>query len=149
VEALKVLRRQVKALWKLEEDLPPKQRERHQWQLVAVQNEVPYLVGKGGANTFFYKVGNGNEMQYGLPDDVLAVIDKWCGERYVMYGITKSRQWERAKRKTKDLASLQTRTPDKFIDSYIVGLNSDGTLDRLFVLKRGFDANRWVPVKTK
>lgn len=146
---LKLLRKQVKAAWKLEEDLPPKLRESHQWQFLAFQNKVPYLVGKGGANTFFYKVGEKGKMEYGLPDEVFAVIDKWCGDQYVMYAITRSKNIAKARRTSRNLQELLARTHSKYADYYITGLRVDDTMVRLYVMMSGLmGKHKWVKVSS-
>ncbi len=146
MQALRLLRKQVRALWKLEETLPPEQRTMHSWQLVAMQSDVPYLVGKGGANTFFYRIGTKGEMTHVMPDEMMAVLDKWTADRYVVYAITRS-TLAKAKRQSKSLQELKERVHSKYCGYFIVGVGSDGKLTKLFTLKTGLTSNVWVPVK--
>lgn len=144
MQALKLLRRQVRSMWKLEEDMPPKARENHQWQFVAIQSGVPYLVGKGGANTFFYKIGANGEMKYGMPDEVFAVLDKWTAARFVVYGISRGKDLERPRRTSETLADLTRRLHDKYDKCFIFGLTSEGERVKLYSFKRGLMGNEWI-----
>ena len=63
MKQLALLNRRVRAMWKLEAELPPQERELHSWQFTATQGGVTYLVGKGSANTFFTRVDEG-EIEY-------------------------------------------------------------------------------------
>ena len=144
---LKLLRRQVRSAWALEKDLPPAEREKMQWQFLAMQSGVPYLVGKGGANTFFYRIGEKGNMEYLMPDDMFALMDKWTADRYVLFAITKSKKIEKAKRKSKDVKDLLKRTNIKYAEYFIVGLTPEGELVRLYSFKTGLTGNAWVPIK--
>lgn len=147
MNALKHLRKQVRALWKLEEAMPPDQREQHTWQLTANQAGVLYLMGKGGANTFFYRIGEKGELKYVMPDEAFAILDKWTADRYVMYAITKSKKLAKAKRQSKNIEELKGRTHSKYSGHHIVGFNADGSCIRLFTFRTGLTGNEWVPVK--
>jgi hypothetical protein len=145
---LRLLRKQVRALWKLEEDLPPNMRENHQWQCLAMQSGIPYLVGKGGANTFFYRIGEKDEMQYALPDDMFSIMDKWLAQDYMMYAITKKRDISNAPQ-SQSLDKLMKRTDDYYVGYYIVGITQNQSVVRLYTLKSGLRSNQWVPFKPK
>lgn len=144
MQALKLLRRQVRSTWKLEEELPPKVRENHQWQFVAIQNGIPYLVGKGGANTFFYRIGEKGKMEYLMPDDMFAILDKWTADKFVIYGISKGSNLNKTRRTSKSLQDLLNRTHDKYKGCSIIGLTAEGERKRLYVFKRGLMGNEWV-----
>lgn len=146
---LKLLRKRVKAMWKMEEELSPPERKLHQWQFLSTQTGIPYLVGKGDANTFFYKIGEKGEMQYVMPDKMFAILDKWCGEKYVMYAIARNSNVKKAKRQSKVLADLLKRTHSKYADYHIVGITADSRVDKLYSMKTGLTANQWVPLKVK
>lgn len=147
MNALKHLRKQAKALWKLEEAMPPKDREKHTWQLTANQGGVMYLFGKGGANTFFWRVGEKAKPEYAMPDEAFAVLDKWASDKFAVYAITKSPKLQKAKRQSKSVEDLKSRTHSKYSGHYIVGFNADGTCVRLFTFRTGLTGNEWVPVK--
>lgn len=148
--ALRLLRRQVRAAWKLEENLPPDERELSSWQFVARQGDVLYLVGKGGHNTFFYRIGEKGEVQYLMPDEMFVILDKWTADRYVRYAITKGTDFaafEKSKKQARTMAELQRYVDDKYIGRYIVGLTNDGRVARILTLKSGLTRNDWVPAK--
>ncbi len=145
---LRILRKQVQAMWKIEEGLSPNEREHHQWQVLAMQGGVPYIVGKGGANTFFYKVGATEEMQYALPDKMFAIIDGWLREPYVLYAITSSRDFSDAPQST-SLEKLKGKTKDRYVGMYLVGVTSDNRVIRLFKLDKGLRSNQWIPFGQK
>ncbi len=143
---LRILQKQVRALWKIEEGLSPNEREHHQWQVLAMQGGVPHIVGKGGANTFFYKVGADAEMQYALPDKMFAIIDGWLRQSFVTYAIASSRDLTGAPT-AHDVEKLKLKVKDKYVGKYIVGVTSDGKCVRLFKLNSGLRNNQWVPFK--
>lgn len=145
---LKLLRKRVKAMWAAEADLSPNERELHQWQFLTMQSNVPYLVGKGGANTFFYRVGESGETKYAMPDEMFTILDKWVNSNFALFAITKSRDIKDAPCAT-DINALLKKTKDKYVGYFIVGITPDQRIVRLHVLKRGLSKNQWVPFKPK
>lgn len=144
---LKLLRKRVKTMWAMEADLSPNERELHQWQILAYQTSIPYLVGKGGANTFFYRIGEG-QMQYAMPDEMFAILDKWLGAEYVSFTISKTKNLGNAPIRSTKEAFLKV-TKDKYLGYYLIGLKSNGDLARLYKLEQGLKGNQWVPFKAK
>lgn len=143
---LKLLRKRVHAMWKLEAHLPPQEREHHMWQTSAVQGGVTYIVGKGGANTFFARIDE-SKIKYMMPDECFALIDKWIGRTYVVYAITKSKKLEAAKVKSQSLKKLKQVLNDDYVGHHIVGFDAHGDATRLFTLTSGLRSNQWVPHK--
>lgn len=145
---LRLLRKRVRAMWKLEEDLSPNERENHQWQFLSMQSGVPYLVGKGGANTFFYRIGEKGEMKYVLPDEMFAIMDKWLALDYMLFAITSSRNIEKAPQ-SNSLETLKANKKDKHVGKFIVGITPDRRVIRLYKLESGLRGNQWVRFKGK
>lgn len=145
---LKVLRKQVKALWAIEEKLSPNERVHHQWQIVATQGKLTYLVGKGDANTFFWSK-NGAEMQYGYPEQAFQVIDSWMKASYTVYAITKSRDWSKSKAISSKEDELLLITDDRYVGRYLVGVTADQRVIPLYRLEKGLRGNQWVKHKRK
>lgn len=145
---LKLLRKRVKTLWDMEARLPPQEREFHSWQVACQQGGVTYVVGKGGANTFYARI-NDNEPKYLMPDDCFALIDKWIGRKYAMYGISKSKRMEKALVTSVSLKKLKSSTDDKYLDYFIVGYDSQGDAERLYKLQGGLQSNEWTPFRRK
>lgn len=145
---LRLLRKRIRAMWKLEEDLSPNERENHQWQCLAMQSGVPYLVGKGGANTFFYRIGEKGEMKYVLPDEMFAIMDKWLALDYMLFAITNSRNIEKAPQ-SNSLDKLKANKKDKHVGKFIVGITPDRRIIRLYKLESGLRGNQWVKFQAK
>ena len=139
------LRSQVKACLEKEAKLSPNDRKKHQWQFLTTLNGVTYIVGKGGANTMFYSVGNG-ERKLCHPKEMLDIISSWGKAKYAMYAIGKKRD-------------AYTHGPSEDIDTlleeqgepgeYIVGMTSDGKVVRLYEAKKGISSTIWVPFERK
>lgn len=74
----KAMRSKVFSLLKAEEKLSVNERKNQQWQLLfQITGFGDYVVGKGGVNTMFYTVNDG-ERKLCLPEEMLAIIDNWC-----------------------------------------------------------------------
>lgn len=146
MKQLALLRKRVRAMWKLEADLPPQEREHHSWQFTATQGGVTYLVGKGSANTFFTRIEEG-ELKYMLPDACFALMDEWLGSKYVMYLLTKSKNPAKAKMRSTTIDALKVVTDTEFTGYYIVGLTPLGEVVRLYKLTAGLRKNQWIKFK--
>lgn len=147
MECLKLLRKRVVQAWKLEETLSPEERRQHSWQFVSRQGGVPYLVGKGDANTFYYSV-NGKTIKYLMPDDMFALMDTWVKKPYVSYVLTKSKNIEKAPIAT-NVKTLLKKTQSKYIGYYIAGITSTGKLVKLYKLEKGLMSSEWIKVSKK
>lgn len=145
MEQIKTLRKRIRAIWKQEEDSPPQVRKLFQWQMLAYQNGIPYVVGKADANTFFYQVGSDGVMEYVMPDKMFEVMDSWCSSRYLYYSIAKGSKVSK-KLRADDPNNLLKRTHDKYAGCYIVGVSTTG-VERLYKLKQGLTGNMWVKQK--
>jgi hypothetical protein len=74
---LKMMRRKVKALMDIELEQPKEVRECQQWQLLFhIPSMGQVVVGKGGINTMFHIVADGERVLC-LPDKMLEQIDLW------------------------------------------------------------------------
>lgn len=137
-----LLRKQVKQAWKLEQFLLPSERKVYAWQFSVNLNEIVYLVGKMDANTFYYSINESDPITC-MPDDLISIVDSWIASSYVLYAITKSKNISNVP-KSKDLSELLEMTDKKYSDHYIVGMDSDGKLNRLFSMKAGLTSQRWI-----
>jgi hypothetical protein len=143
-----VLRRQVRALWRLEEDMSPKKREAFSWQLVAAVGKMVYLVGKGGANTFFYKIGENGKLKYVMPDTMLSILDGWCMPSFVSYAIVRRVNGDmKTVRSSLVVKDLLARTQSKYSGCRIVGYAHDGAVTPLYKFKNGLFGSSWVTMK--
>lgn len=138
------LRAQVKASLEREAKLSPNERRMFQWQFFATVNNVTYIVGKGGANTMFYMVGEG-ERKLLSPADMLDKISEWASSKFSMYAVCKKPSaFSHGPFPNIKQALAVKDAPKK---SYIVGLTPDRKVVRLYKLKSGLMQDEWVPFK--
>lgn len=146
METIRLLRKQVLSSWKAEELLDPNQRRKFSWQFAARYHNIPILVGKGDANTFYWSINNG-AMKYGMPSEILGVMNTWINSKYPLYAITKSKDLSNAVvSDSLDFLKSNTKVPS---GSYIIGLGDAGRKVRLFRLEQGLNKRTWVPHKPK
>lgn len=140
------LRQQVRACLERESKLTPSERKLHQWQFVTTVAGVPYVVGKGGANTMFYQVGIKGERKLCMPKEMLDIISDWNKSKYAMYAICKTKSKYRVGPVPKIDGLLEgTGRPGE----YIVGITSENKVVRLYICKSGITESVWVPFKSE
>ena len=140
------LRQQVKSCLEREAKMSPEQRKQHQWQFITTVAGVPYIVGKGGANTMFYQIGTKGERSLCMPKDMLEIISSWAGAKFAMYAIgRKPNTYSQGPFPELD----QAKECDADNGEYIVGITKDGKVKRLFQMKSGITGSKWVPFKGK
>jgi hypothetical protein len=147
METLKLLRKQVLTAWKSEETLPPDIRRLYSWQFVCRHNDIPYLVGKGDANTFYYSI-NGNDIQYVMPSEMLDILNGWVNSKYTLYAITRTKKIK-TKHTSTNLDNLLSVKIPKLVGYFIVGIKSDGSVVRLYRLTSGLKGVTWIKFKGK
>lgn len=147
MEPLKLLRKQVLTAWKAEETLSPDIRRLYSWQFVCRHNNVPYLVGKGDANTFYYSI-NGSEPSYVMPSEMLDILNSWVNSKYALYAITKTKKLNTKYTSTNIDDLLKLKKP-KMVGYYIVGVKSDSSVVRLYKLVSGLKGSTWIKFKGK
>ena len=77
VVVLRALKQKVQQLLAIEFKMTQAERQCQQWQLLfQIKGMGQVVVGKGGINTMFYQVGNG-ERELCLPQKLGEVIDTW------------------------------------------------------------------------
>jgi hypothetical protein len=144
---LKLLLTKAKYLLYLESKLSAHECALHQWQLLATHGSVLYIVGKGGANTCFYKIGD-DERQVCYPNDLIEFLTKLAAQKYSSYSIYT---------KDKKLVKKGINTLDKALaigpvgsGMWIVGLSStDNVKRRLYYSVSGLKSCDWVKYQKK
>lgn len=141
------LRAQVKSCLEKEAKLSPNERRMFQWQFFATVNGVTYIVGKGGANTMFYMIGEQGERQLCAPEVMLNIISSWAGAKFAMYAICKKPDAFTHGPFITEKEALSVKDAPE--GSFIVGLTPDNKVIRLYKLKSGLMDDKWVPFKPK
>lgn len=144
---LRHLLTKAKYLLYLESKLRPEECALHQWQLLATHGNVLYIVGKGGANTCFYKIGD-DERQICYPNDLIEFLTKLAAQKYSSYSIyTKDKKLVKKGLNTLDKALAII---PKSSGMWIVGISStDNVKRRLYYSVSGLRANDWVKYQKK
>lgn len=140
---LKNLYEKVRRSLLLESDLTEQQRTHHQWQFIVTLGSITYVVGKGGANTMFYKIGD-NEIKYCLPTEMLDKILDWSRRTYVRYAVVDSS----GKQVTShaNLDAMLKKFPKKFNTYNIVGITASDKMEPLYKLTRALGSFAWQPL---
>lgn len=123
--SLKILNRQFRALMNIEQTLSPAQRKLNQFQLLATEGLITYIVGKGGANTIFYSVNQG-ERKLCYPDEMLAILKEWTST--VTCAVF--RNDKRISKPTTDVKRILAVTNAKYLRCTINELSGDGSKGR-------------------
>lgn len=140
-EHLKHLLAKTKALFSLEGKLQNADKEKHQWQLYMNVGGLQFIVGKGGINTAFYKIGD-EERQVCYPHELVTFLTKLAKRKHVAYAVY-----------TKDKKcifgpTLELETCLKFKKckpgAFIVGINEHNKLLRLYYSSPGLHALQWL-----
>lgn len=144
-----VLRKQVKTALNTELTYDADVRASFDWQFTVNCGGQTYLVGKTGANTCYYRGPTDHDLVALYPDELLKKIDEWSQGDYVSY-----RMWHKPRDKvcgyhgSPDVDTILAVMPPKFMEGlYIQGIRSDGTMVRLYRLKKGLSGMRWVKLK--
>ena len=148
LNCLSVLRKQVRALLATEEGMNIDQRKCFEWQLLVHVGAVPYVVGKAGANTMYFRIGapkEGVEPEVMYPDEMLALIDGWCKSTYAVFQIRVGSEVALDGIETED-AALKKKPKTFQKNMHIVGVKANGQVDDLHVLKSGLNGLHWVKV---
>lgn len=84
VEMFKIMKQKVFQLLQAEGKMNMTERSCQQWQLLfTIPGKGQVIVGKGGINTMFYIINEG-ERKLCLPSDMLDKIDKWIAKASVV-----------------------------------------------------------------
>lgn len=142
---LKNLYDKVRRCLLLEADLTEQQRTHHQWQFIVTLGSITYVVGKGGANTMFYKIGD-NEIKYCLPTEMLDKILEWSRRTYVRYAIVNTENNQVMSHANLDV--ILKKLPKKFGKYNIVGVTASDTTDTLYKLTQALGTLAWQPIDT-
>lgn len=146
MNVFRVLHSQVKKSLLEESRLSEDERRCFQWQFLASVGGVTYLVGKGGANTCFYRVGDTGEIQYCHPQPLLDIIKSWGGSEYAMYAVVKNKPGCGVAGPFPDLEEAKDYIPDdikKGDKFYILGYTPESKSKRLFVLSSSLKGHSW------
>ena len=130
-----------KYLLHLESKLEPEERALHQWQLLTKRSGVQYICGKGGANTCFIIIGDGERTLY-YPEDFIKQLAALAKQKYGSYGI-----WDKKAEKLygpwPQLDVPKKRVP-KRSTLVIVGIDDAGKQHEIFYASKGLDGISWV-----
>ena len=138
----KILHDQVKGALTKEASLTPEERKLFQWQFLVTVAGVTYLVGKGGANTMFYRINDGS-MEYKYPDEMLEIVKSWSGEKYSSYALYKGKK--KGKNTYATLDDVRGKVPKEYKSNlYIVGETKEGKKTRLFKLHDTLEGLKWI-----
>lgn len=138
----KILHDQVKGALTKEASLSPEERKLFQWQFLVTVANLTYLVGKGGANTMFYRINDG-EMKYEYPDKMLDIVKSWSGEKYSAFALYKGKK--KGKKTYATLEEAKGKLPKDFVNNlYIVGETKEGKKTRLFKLHDTLSGVKWI-----
>jgi hypothetical protein len=134
----------VKALLKVESPHSKDERSAQQWQLLFQIDGTQFIVGKGGVNTTFYTVGDG-ERKLCYPDELLEFLESLVRKATPVFAI-----YSKTGKKLKSgiLSENDALNEDATVGCYIVGM-SNGKKKRLYVRKRGLFDVVWQPFKSK
>lgn len=138
----KAMRHKVFTLLKTESKLSLLERKNQQWQLLfQIKGYGSYVLGKGGINTMFYTIDDG-ERKLCYPDDLLALIDTWIEESdKTGFGILNS-----SGKLIRNVATQKEALDFKAkVGAHIVRI-ADGTQTRLFVRVEGLFNKSWKPL---
>lgn len=148
LNCLSILRKQVRALLATEEGMNIDQRKCFEWQLLVHVGGVPYVVGKAGANTMYFRIGIPTpnvEPEVMYPDEMLALIDGWCKSTYSVFQIRVGKEVVLDGLETEE-AALKKKPKSFEKNMHIVGVKSNGQIDDLHVLKNGLKGLHWVKI---
>jgi hypothetical protein len=131
-----------------EAKLSPEDRKQMQWQFLTTIGDLTYIVGKGGANTMFYMVGDAPRVIC-TPKEMVGVMDAWIGSKFSHYVICDSKKKVFSKPTSDVNRILKKADPVKYASNFIAGVTNDGKLIRLYEAKKGLTKASWVEFKKK
>jgi hypothetical protein len=137
-----ILFNQVKSALDKESSLSPSERKLFQWQFLLTVAGISYLVGKGGSNTMFYKIGD-TDLSYDYPENMLNLIKSWSKRKFVSYS------WFKGSKRGKTIyyseKEAKSKVPKSFYsDFYIVGETKEGKKIKLFKLHQTLSDLKWI-----
>ena len=138
---LKHLLAKVRALFALESKLTNEQKGMHQWQLLTEYGGVQYVVGKGGINTAFYKIGD-EERQVCYPEELIIFLTNLTKQKYASFAIC-NKQKQVVYGPFPELGKCKGKVPKK-PGFYIVGIDERKKLHRLYYNVVGLSSTDWV-----
>jgi len=146
VQMFKAMKQKVFRLLEAEAKMNVAERRAQQWQLLfQIDGHGQYIVGKGGVNTMFYKVGDA-ERELCLPADLLDKIDTWVAlAGQITYCIMRD-----GKVIKRNLSESEAKTYKKAqVGDYLCSI-SDGKRRRLMKMSKGLmGKSAWKPYEKK
>ena len=134
----------VKALLKVESGQTLEERKSQQWQLLFDIDNTKFIVGKGGANTMFYTVGD-KERVLCYPDELLSFLSKFVEHKHSTYAIYSDKGRPITTGILSEDEALKLTAP---VGYYIVAMEN-AKKKRLYVRKSGVFEHVWQPFKPK
>jgi hypothetical protein len=132
--------RQARSLLKREMMFQPKEREKLSWMLMVEFLGAKIMLGKGGANTLFYTLGNGDR-QIGFPNVIIDYFDKLGRQPFALYTVTYGDKRRGFYDKDHALA-IKPKTGMR-----IVGTKHNGEKQPAYVAKKNLAGKtKWMPL---
>lgn len=142
VDVLKILRDQVRKALSVETTMTVENRKLFGWQFVAIHAGENFVVGKTGANTMYYRIGNDPSVEPNVcyPDEMLDILDTWVRSTYPMYRIVGGHEVVKSSTSLDVLLNMKP----KFSPAAIVGVTSKGKQVKLFEYRSALNGSLWV-----
>jgi hypothetical protein len=136
----------VKRLLASEASLTAEECKQNQWQLLTTYGNLLYIVGRGGANTCFYKIGD-SERQVCYPDELVNFLTNLISQKYASYSVY-SKERKLIKRGFISLDDALAYTPSG-AGMWIVGITPDNRKRKLYYSVSGLRSNDWIRLEKK
>ena len=101
----------VRAMLKQKVKLGVDDRKRLSWMILAEFAGTKMLVGKGGANTFFWTFGSGDR-QIGYPNELLGLLERLGRQKHVLYMLIDAAKTKTEKFSLDELLEAKPRRGD-------------------------------------
>ena len=144
MNTIKHLVTKAKLLLHQESKLEPEERAQHQWQMLTKRSGVQYIVGKGGANTCFIVIGEGERKLY-YPDEFIKQLEKLAKQKFGAYAIYCKRRDKLYPTRWHTIDEVKAREPRRS-SLVIVGLDDKGNRHELYYASKGLTGISWVRI---
>ena len=141
---MKLMARKVRALLDLESKLSNADKGRQQWQLLCTAGGLLYIAGKGGVNTCFLTIAEG-ERRVMYPEQLVGELTKLASQSHSAYAVH-SAKLGRIVSGPWPYRSDAPEHPSKAHHT-LVGINDDGTTDEICYASRCLTGLEWIRVR--
>lgn len=134
---IKQLLTKLKHLFNTESKLSADQRAQNEWVLICNVHGLKITVGKGGANTVFYSLGEKAERNICYPVDIVELFQKRSERKYEMYLLNDTPIWS-------DKTAIKKVKPKP---GYTIhGMTETGDKELVYKAKKGLTQTAWIKV---